>query len=144
MALVSFTRERGKKAAVFLLYEILLKRVFLSSPNWKNRIISRKQTPQSLVNIWEYEINVHWPMQRILFCVSVVYTFTRCILSSHRNTPKLLIILTDPFGKEEKKEDRLFESSHWTPEWCSIAWVSSLRWHQSRTKARADHCGALQ
>lgn len=28
MALVSFTRERGKKAAVFLLYEILLKRVF--------------------------------------------------------------------------------------------------------------------
>lgn len=42
-------------------------------------------------------------MQRILFCVSVVYTFTRCILSSHRNTPKLLIILTDPFGKEEKK-----------------------------------------
>lgn len=51
MALVSFTRERGKKAAVFLLYEILLKRVFLSSLNWKNRIISRKQTPQSLVNI---------------------------------------------------------------------------------------------
>lgn len=48
-------------------------------------------------------------MQRILFCVSVVYTFTRCILSSHRNTLKLLIILTDPFGKEEKKEDRLLK-----------------------------------
>lgn len=42
-------------------------------------------------------------MQRILLCVSVVYTFTRSMLSSDRNTPELLIILTDPFGKEGKK-----------------------------------------